>query len=142
MTPEPKTTQDPRLNEVLDLILQITSGNFEARGIPSERGDELDAIFAGLNMLAEEMSAAFGQISEARERLEVRVKDRTAELEMASEKLGGYVNDLEARNREMILLGQMGNLLQTSLTLEEAYATIKESVQKLFPDEFRSIVYL
>jgi diguanylate cyclase (GGDEF)-like protein len=33
------------------------------------------------------------------------------------------------------LLGEMGNLLQTSLTSEDAYATIKQSVQKLFPDE-------
>ena len=35
----------------------------------------------------------------------------------------------------MVLLGEMGNLLQSSLTSEEAYATIKQSVQKLFPDE-------
>ena len=33
MIPEEKLAQDPRLNEVLDLILQITSGNLEARGL-------------------------------------------------------------------------------------------------------------
>jgi diguanylate cyclase (GGDEF)-like protein len=135
MTPEAKITQDPRLNEVLELILQITSGDLQAQGTPTERGDELDAIITGLNMLGEEMSAAFGQITDARDRLEERVKERTAELEMASEKLVVLINDLEARNREMVLLGEMGNLLQSSLTSEEAYAAIKQSIQKLFPDE-------
>lgn len=139
MTPEAKPTQDPRLNQVLELILQITSGNLEARGIPSERGDELDAIVTGLNMLGEEMSAAFDQISEARDRLEERVKERTAELEMANEKLIDLLNNLETRNREMILLGEMGKLLQASLTSEEAYVTIKQSVQKLFPDELGAL---
>ncbi len=135
MTLEAKTTQDPRLNDVLDLILQITSGNLEARGTPSERGDELDAIVTGLNMLGEELSAAFGELREARDVLEERVTERTAELEQAAIRLIKLVNDLEARNREMVLLGEMGNLLQSSLTSEEAYATIKQSVQKLFPDK-------
>jgi diguanylate cyclase (GGDEF)-like protein len=135
MTPQEKPAQDPRLNEVLELILQLTSGNLQVQGTPSDRGDELDAIITGLNMLGEEMSAAFGQISEARDMLEERVKKRTAELEMATEKLVALINALETRNREMVLLGEMGNLLQTSLTSEEAYATIKHSVQKLFPDE-------
>ena len=107
----------------------------EARGTPSERGDELDAIVTGLNMLGEELSAAFGELREARDVLEERVTERTAELEQAAIRLIKLVNDLEARNREMVLLGEMGNLLQSSLTSEEAYATIKQSVQKLFPDE-------
>ncbi len=139
MTPQAKPTQDPRLNEVLELILQITSGNLEARGTPSDRGDELDAIVTGLNMLGEEMSAAFDQISEARDRLEERVKERTTELETTNEKLIDLLNDLETRNREMILLGEMGKLLQTSPTSEEAYVTIKQSVQKLFPDELGAL---
>lgn len=131
---EAKPTQDPRLNEVLELILQITSGNIEARGTPSERNDEFDAIITGLNMLGEEMSAAFNQIGEARDRLEKRVKERTVELEKSNKNLATLVNDLETRSREMILLTEMGSLLQTSLTSDEACAVIKQSGQEMFPD--------
>ena len=135
MTSEAITTQDPRLNEVLELILQLTSGDLQAQVTPSDRGDALDAIITGLNMLGEELSVAFDNISEARDVLEERVAERTADLERAAEKLKNMVHDLETRNREILLLGELGNRLQSSLTSEEAYVTIKQSVQKLFPDE-------
>ena len=135
MNQEENVTQDPRLNEVLELILQLTSGDFNAQGTPSEHGDELDAIITGLNMLGEELSAAFSQISEARDMLEERIKERTAELEKVNKKQVDLISDLEKRNLEMILLGEMGNRLQTSPTSEEAYVTIGQSVKKLFPDE-------
>ncbi len=135
MTSEEITTQDPRLNEVLGLILQLTSGDLQAQVTPSDRGDALDAIITGLNMLGEELSVAFDNISEARDVLEERVTERTADLERAAERLNNMVHDLETRNREILLLGELGNRLQSSLTSEEAYVTIKQSVQKLFPDE-------
>ena len=129
MNQEENVTQDPRLNEVLELILQLTSGDFNAQGTPSEHGDELDAIITGLNMLGEELSAAFSQISEARDMLEERIKERTAELEKVNKKQVDLISDLEKRNLEMILLGEMGNRLQTSPTSEEAYVTIGQSVK-------------
>jgi len=135
MTPQEKPAQDPRLNEVLELILRLTSGDLQVQGIPSDRGDELDAIITGLNMLGEELFVAYGKLREARDVLEERVTERTAELEKAADRLIKLVHDLEARNREMVLLGEMGNLLQSNLTVEEAYVTIEQFVQKLFPDE-------
>ena len=53
----------------------------------------------------------------------------------ANEKLKVYVDELERRNREVVLITEMGDLLQTSLTIEEAYAVITQYAPRLFPDE-------
>ena len=46
---------DPRIEQILNLIMQIASGNLEARETRSEKRDGLDAVIEGLNMLAEEL---------------------------------------------------------------------------------------
>ncbi len=45
----------PRIDKIHNLILEIASGNFDARGSISESLDEIDAITAGINMLVEEL---------------------------------------------------------------------------------------
>ena len=57
MSKNEKLNNDSRIGEILNLILQIAGGNFEARAVPSEQGDELDAIISGLNMLVEEIKS-------------------------------------------------------------------------------------
>jgi PAS domain S-box-containing protein len=44
-----------RIDTIHNLILEIASGNFEARGEISSDQDDLDAITAGINMLVEEL---------------------------------------------------------------------------------------
>ncbi|MCC6751372.1 MAG: hypothetical protein IT371_27205 [Deltaproteobacteria bacterium] len=79
---------DPRLDEVFQLLLRLAGGELEARGTPSEAGDDLDAILLGLNMLAEELGTRTEELraSEARFRalndeLETRVEERTTALQ-------------------------------------------------------------
>ena len=48
---------DPRFNRIIDLIMNLAEGDLEARAEVSNKGDELDAIITGLNMLAEELKA-------------------------------------------------------------------------------------
>ncbi len=57
------------------------------------------------------------------------------ELKEANERLTFRVLELERHNREASLLSEMGDLLQTCLTLEEAYRVVAPSLQKLFPNE-------
>ncbi|HBY93586.1 MAG TPA: hypothetical protein DEP84_06385, partial [Chloroflexi bacterium] len=57
MSSEVASSEDPRILQVLDVIFQLAAGNLEARGAPSDRGDDLDAIVVGVTMLAEEFSA-------------------------------------------------------------------------------------
>jgi len=58
-----------------------------------------------------------------------------AALEEANRKLTAWVNELEARTRQTALLNEMGDLLQSCLTTEEAYAAIGAFTPRLFPSE-------
>ena len=54
-------------------------------------------------------------------------------LEQANRKLTEWVHELEARSRETTVLAEMGDLLLSCLTAEEAYAVIGAVTPKLFP---------
>jgi len=58
-----------------------------------------------------------------------------ASLEQANLKLTGWVNELEQRTRQITLLNEMGDLLTSCLTPEEAYTVVGQFAQKLFPAE-------
>ena len=60
-------------------------------------------------------------------------KQAAATLEEAHAKLIGWVSELEQRTRQITLLSEMGDLLQSCLTPEEAYSVISQFGQKLFP---------
>ena len=55
------------------------------------------------------------------------------DLKEANDKLAVWVQDLEKKQDEITLLSQLGSVLQTCLTVEEAYKVIGEYGQKLFP---------
>jgi len=63
------------------------------------------------------------------------VTERQQQEAQASEKLNGWVQELERRAREINLLNKMGELLQTCATDEEAHAIITRFAQRLFPEE-------
>jgi len=64
-------------------------------------------------------------------------RSRQAEeaLQAANEKLTLWLGELEQRTHEIALLNQLGDLLQTCLTVEDAYAVIRQSARQLFPDD-------
>jgi len=68
-------------------------------------------------------------------RLYAAVQQELAEREQAEEKLGATVTELEQHNREITLLNEMGDLLQTCRTVEEASAVVAQFAQKLFPKQ-------
>jgi len=47
---------DPRLALLLEQIIQLSTGDLTARGEVSEAGDEIDAVIAAINMLAEDFA--------------------------------------------------------------------------------------
>lgn len=46
---------DARLSSLLEQIMALAAGDLSARGVVSARGDEVDAVVAALNMLAEDL---------------------------------------------------------------------------------------
>jgi diguanylate cyclase (GGDEF)-like protein/PAS domain S-box-containing protein len=72
---------------------------------------------------------------EARDLLETQVAGRTGELREANQQLARWVSELEQRNSEVLLLSEMGELLQTCLTVEEAYAVLARALPQLFAAE-------
>src|SRR4030095_1465985 len=56
-------------------------------------------------------------------------------LEGANQRLTEWVNALEQRTRQTTLLSEMGDLLQSCLTAEEAYRVIGAFTPQLFPSE-------
>ncbi|PYI65828.1 diguanylate phosphodiesterase [Arthrobacter livingstonensis] len=71
---------DPRLSELVEGIVRIAGGELDTRIKASAARDELDAVIAGFNLMAEELMVAQGE-------LESRVKTRTAMLMDAYRKM-------------------------------------------------------
>jgi two-component system, cell cycle sensor histidine kinase and response regulator CckA len=85
---------DPRLAEILELILRLGEGDLDARGKLSESRDDLDGIVAGLNMLADELGAE----REARLRVEELLRDEIDAYENAP----GLFCSLDASTLEVL----------------------------------------
>ena len=56
MKSQPNNYEDPRIQEILNLIYELASGNLEVRGTVSGDEDNIDGIITGLNMLADEIA--------------------------------------------------------------------------------------
>jgi ligand-binding sensor protein len=73
------------------------------------------------------------QVKKAYEELEDRVRERTAELAQANQRLQTLVNESEQRNRQMTLLQEMNDTFHTCRTASEYFETIAHFGPKFFP---------
>ncbi|HQT94358.1 MAG: hypothetical protein B7Z61_03740 [Acidobacteria bacterium 37-71-11] len=80
----------------------------------------------------EYVSGLFFDVTDRKE-LEDAVAQRTAELQQANAHLALWAGELENRNSEINLLGQLGDLLQSCNTSAEAFAGIERFLGKFFP---------
>lgn len=71
---------DARLDRLVDLVVQLASGDLAARMQPSQAADSVDAVIVGVNMLADELQVLYSGLEE-------RVAERTAMLEQAQAEL-------------------------------------------------------
>jgi diguanylate cyclase len=76
MAPPPPDPPDDRLEQLVELVVAIASGDPDAHMEPSPAADDIDAVIVGITMMAEELRAlSVG--------LEARVAERTRQLEEA-----------------------------------------------------------
>lgn len=92
---------------------------------------ERSQIICDASGRAVSVDGLFFDITE-RKGLEAAVAERAAELQHANERLAAWASDLEHRNAEINILGQMGGLLQSCNTTAEAYAGIAGFLSRLF----------
>ncbi len=69
-------SETARLERVVDLMVELATGNLSARLEPSSGRDTVDAVIVGVNLLAAELQSVYQD-------LEARVAERTAALEQA-----------------------------------------------------------
>lgn len=100
-----------RVDELVELLTKLASGDLTARGVPSAAEDDIDAVIVGVNMLAEELEASHAE-------LELRVLERTAELERL--------------NHDVMQLTEFGNLLQACADPAEAFTVIEFAMTQMF----------
>ncbi|MEZ4847552.1 MAG: hypothetical protein R3B93_02745 [Bacteroidia bacterium] len=49
------SSHEQKIQLILNQIIQLATGNLDARGAPDNSDDDLDGIILGLNMLGEEL---------------------------------------------------------------------------------------
>jgi diguanylate cyclase (GGDEF)-like protein len=101
--------------------------------------DKLLSYGQGLESIVSERTA---ELAHQKANLEVRVVERTAQLNAANDELRSQANELSKRNQEITLFSKMNDFLQTSTTEAEAYSVITETVLQLFPDDSGAVFVL
>jgi PAS domain S-box-containing protein len=66
---------EQRINLLLDVLLKTTIMDFSQKADVSEKGDEIDALAAGLNTLSEELDFYITSLNESRERFRLLVEE-------------------------------------------------------------------
>ena len=95
---------------------------------------ERSCIVCDADGRVEYVSGLIFDITERKE-LESALAERSSELQQANDRLLLWGHELEHRNTEINLLGQMGDLLQCCHTIKEAHEGFQMFGRQLFPED-------
>ena len=83
MKPNEDISNDKRLQKILNIIYEVASGNYDIYEEIDDKGDELDAVIIGLNMLVYELSENQG-------------------IKKLNEQLTDAINDLKSTQAQLV----------------------------------------
>ena len=83
MTAPDENSLEQRVEKLLEVVMLIAAGDLRARAEQSDRGDALDALTCGINMLAEEIAKRFEEKSQLAAQL-VDAKEQTIAAQEAT----------------------------------------------------------
>ncbi|GEM49285.1 diguanylate cyclase [Deinococcus cellulosilyticus] len=122
------------INEEIEVLRPDGSrvpATFSAAPILDQHGKRVAGVVTGQDITA--LKNVERELRAARDELELRVQERTRELESLSTLLQQQVQELEARSQETRLLSEMTEMLQACYTIPEAQEVVAQHVQQLFP---------
>ena len=129
MNAGPGSTSDPRVNQIVDLIVQFAQGNLEARADASESGDDLDGIITGLNMLGEELEDSFKALAQTLAELRGTQKQliQQERLSALGEMAAGVAHDFNNALTTVMMCSRLGQL---ELPPEDPLSDYFEEIQQ------------
>lgn len=92
------------------------------------------AVFRNVIQENELLASTEGQLRAAQNWLEQCIAERTKDIRTANKKLEKTVHTLKQQQRELVVLAEMGHLLQACGTVEEACGIVEEHLHRLFPE--------
>ncbi len=107
--------------------------------IPSIRGGKGAYLWAIASHLFDRNGNRTGAIESIRDITEFKENEQLAIN--ANQKLKLWAKKLEHNTKKLTILNEMGELIQTCMSIDEAYDIISQSMQKLFPS-FAGCVYM
>ena len=74
-----KTSEEDRVNEMIDTIMKVARGEYSIQIKPSEENDDLDSLAVGINMMIDDIRASVEEV----EREQARSDEKIIELEQS-----------------------------------------------------------
>jgi len=112
---------EERINDIMAILMEYTVMNFSRKMTLSDKADEIDAISAGLNTLAEELEYSLST-----------QKKYASQLEEANGKLEGNLNKLQAifdhAPDAIIVVGMDLTILEWNKAAEKMYGYLRSEV--------------